>query len=64
MSNPKQPSKHAEIKLDGYTIPLIGIAPDATQQECELCHDIFQLQSLELVGTQMLCERCRREGKQ
>lgn len=52
-------SKHASIRLGGFTIPLIGVPQDATLQECDCCHDIFPIQDIEIVGTQLLCVKCR-----
>lgn len=52
-------NKHATIKLGGYDIPLIGIQPDATLQECAACNDVFSIQDVELVETQFLCKKCR-----
>ncbi len=43
---------HAHVEIDGVKIPLIGIPPNQTEDECDLCHDKFHLQSL-------LCPKCR-----
>lgn len=41
-------------------IPLIGIPPEATLQECALCHDQFPLQQIQFdEHGQPLCPRCR-----
>jgi hypothetical protein len=43
--------EHATIKIDKFTIPLIGIPKDATLDECDLCHDFFSIQDLKLDKT-------------
>lgn len=55
--------KHAEVKVDGMLIPLIGIPPDATLEECDLCHDIKPIWELTFNGQQFLCERCSKQTK-
>ena len=52
---------HTTVRLGDYTIPLIGVKQTATEEECDLCHDIFHLSQIELAETQFLCGRCRRE---
>lgn len=54
-------SEHASVTIDGWKIPLIGLPVDATLCECDLCHDFFNLQQLEVAenGAQLLCEKCR-----
>jgi hypothetical protein len=42
----------AWVKVGEYVIPLIGIPMSATEEECDCCHDIKQLQSIELTGVQ------------
>ncbi len=53
---------HAEVKVGGYTVPLIGIPKDAMLQECDLCHKDFPMREIELseIG-QALCEKCRKK---
>lgn len=53
--------KHAQVKVDGMLIPLIGIPPDATLEECDLCHDLKPIWELTFNGKQFLCERCINE---
>ena len=57
-------SNHATVQRDGYTVPLIGVPPEATTDHCDLCGDVFGLSQLELCGKQLLCERCRRTIEQ
>jgi hypothetical protein len=53
---------HAMVTRDGYEVPLIGIPAEATLQECDLCHGgPFPIRELEFNGSQMLCEKCRKE---
>jgi hypothetical protein len=53
--------KHAIIKLGEYNIPLIGIPASATEYECDLCHEIFSMEEVEMDknGIQFLCKKCR-----
>lgn len=55
---------HATIKLAEYTIPLIGIKPYYTIEECQCCHNEYHFQELKLneSGNQFLCVRCREEN--
>lgn len=50
----------ATAKRDGYEVPLIGVPKSAQLEECDLCHDEFKMEDLELAGTQMLCGKCRK----
>lgn len=51
--------RHATVKLCEYTVPLIGIAPDATQQECAKCKQSFHLSEITLdEAGQPCCKRC------
>lgn len=55
---------HAQVDLDGFKVPLIGIPPDAVIQECDLCHNEFQLREIEMTDAgQCLCATCRLAGK-
>lgn len=54
---------HAIVETQGFKIPLIGIPPDAMLEECELCHDQFPLNKVELTDGQMLCAKCRSKIK-
>lgn len=52
--------KHATVNLGGMEIPLIGIPPEATLDECDLCHEWWPLHALEISETgQILCRKCR-----
>jgi len=53
--------KHATVQIGNMTIPLIGIPPPATLEECDCCHDVFPLRKVQLVGNQFLCEKCRSD---
>jgi hypothetical protein len=54
-------NKHAEIKVGEYVIPLIGISPEAALYECDLCHDQFSIEDVQLneAGNQFLCRKCQ-----
>lgn len=54
---------HATVKLGDYTCPLIGIPVSATEDECDLCWDIFHISDLTITGTQFLCKKCNHEPK-
>lgn len=32
-----RPPRHAIVSRDGYAVPLIGIQPSATEEECDRC---------------------------
>ena len=52
---------HALVTLGDYTVPLIGLPPSATLEECDLCHNTFPLQKVEIQARgQILCPRCRQ----
>ena len=53
--------KHATVVRDGFTVPLIGIPPESVLEECDCCHDAVGISNAQLVGTQMLCPKCRKE---
>jgi hypothetical protein len=50
--------KHAMVQREGYTVPLIGIPPDAVLEECDCCHKMFGLAKMQWTGKQMLCAEC------
>ena len=50
--------KHAMVQREGYTVPLIGIPPDAVLEECDCCHELLGLAKLTWTGKQMLCAKC------
>lgn len=41
-------AQHATVKVGEYTVPLIGVAPDATQEECAVCKGSFHLTEIAL----------------
>jgi len=51
--------KWATVQLGEFTVPLIGVAPDATEERCDGCRCIEHLKDICLVGTKFLCARCR-----
>lgn len=57
-------TRHAQVSVSGYVIPLIGIQASATEYECDGCHEVFpdRPDKLELSedGKQFLCEKCRQ----
>lgn len=51
--------KHATVKIGDYTVPLIGIAQDATQQDCAKCKKLFHLSEIKLSERgEPLCLKC------
>lgn len=56
-----EPFKHAVVLRDGYRVPLIGIPAEATEFECELCHEIFSDPTALVMGAEgkFLCVKCR-----
>jgi hypothetical protein len=55
-------SDYATAPFSGYVIPLIGIPPQATECQCDLCHDVFHLVDLQWneAGNQTLCAKCAK----
>jgi hypothetical protein len=55
--------QHATVKISGFEVPMIGIPRDATEQQCDLCHDYYHISGLQWnkAGTQLLCPNCRPE---
>jgi hypothetical protein len=51
-------SKHAMVVRDGYTVPLIGIKPEAVLQTCDCCGDEKPLSEMQFTGKQTLCQKC------
>lgn len=50
---------HAKVIRDGYEVPLIGIPPEATEDKCDQCKQIFPIKNLHLGAKQeMLCSKC------
>ncbi len=52
--------KHATIKFGEYEIPLIGLPPSSTEEDCQQCKKRFHLQEIELVHTKFLCNECKK----
>jgi len=51
---------HATVKIGEYTIPLIGIEEDATQQQCSQCKQSFHLSEIKLDQSgEPWCEGCQ-----
>lgn len=55
---------HAQVKIGEYKIPLIGIPASATEYECDCCHEIFEVEEIEInkTGNQFLCKFCIKEN--
>lgn len=51
-------SKHAQVKVGDYIIPLIGVPKDAGLEECDLCHKYFPLWEIHVKDEQFLCDKC------
>jgi hypothetical protein len=53
--------RHALVKVGGFWIPLIGIEAQGAIEECDYCHDLFNLTSVQWNrrGNQLLCQKCR-----
>lgn len=51
--------KHAIVKLDGKDIPLIGIQPESTQDNCDVCGNLKHISLLEFVDGKLICDDCR-----
>lgn len=57
-------NKHATVKLGEYTVPLIGIPHDATQQKCKRCRKSFHLSEIILDEKGApLCRQCLEKGQ-
>lgn len=50
--------KYATVPRDGFIVPLIGIAEDATLETCDLCGEIIPLRQAVFTGKQVLCAKC------
>ena len=55
-------TKHADVKIGDYIIPLIGIPRDATLDTCDICErkDIA-LRDMFFNVKQFLCKKCYEE---
>lgn len=51
-------SKHAEVRIGEYTVPLIGINEEAVLEVCDLCGDYTYLGDVTYNGTHFLCKKC------
>lgn len=50
---------HAQVKINDYKVPLIGIPKIGTVEKCDKCKLDFHLQEIELVDREFLCEKCK-----
>jgi len=58
--------KHATVRMAGFAnpIPLIGIAPDATEETCERCGGTFHLSEVKLdEHGKPICQNCQKPEK-
>lgn len=56
-----KPKKHATVRIGEYTVPLIGIPKEATDDECAKCGRFFHLCDLELNEKgKPICLQCRQ----
>ncbi len=52
-------SHHATVKIGDFTVPLIGIDPCHTQQECDECKGLFHLSDVKFMeDNRILCSKC------
>jgi len=52
-------SEHATVKIGEYTIPLIGIPKDATEDVCQECGCKFHIsQGVVDMAGRTLCDNC------
>jgi hypothetical protein len=52
-------SRHATVRLDGMSIPLIGVPAESTQETCLVCGGSFHLQDMTLNSQgQPRCRAC------
>lgn len=50
---------HATVKLGDYTVPLLGVPPDATEETCEIRGRRCHLSEVKLDGEGYpLCPQC------
>lgn len=57
--------KHATVHIGEYTIPLIGVPVDATQQECSTCHKKVHLSRIILdQNGQPHCDKCHEKTQE
>jgi len=55
-------SEHATVKVGDYTIPLIGVPKDASQQRCEGCKENFHLSEITLdTNGNPMCPGCLKK---
>ena len=56
---------HATVKIGEFTVPLIGIKEDATQQECVKCKRSFHLSDITLNDQgEPHCKECIQQTNQ
>lgn len=50
---------NAKVLFHGFSVPLIGMAQEETQQECEQCRRTFDLLQVRLcLDGRFLCDAC------
>jgi hypothetical protein len=50
--------KHATVKIGEYTIPLLGIPQDASEQICDQCKLPKHITEVAFDGKQFICGDC------
>ena len=54
-----EPSKWATVPVGEYTVPLIGVPPEATQEKCSRCGSLCHLKDIVLDDKgQPCCQTC------
>lgn len=56
-------SKHAEVRIGEYTVPLIGVPEGAVLEVCDLCGDYTYLGDVTFTGVQFLCSKCNKPNE-
>jgi hypothetical protein len=50
---------HATVRIGEYTVPLIGVPPDASKDKCQVCGLEFYIGDMVLDGAgRTLCQKC------
>lgn len=49
--------KWAIAQVGGFSIPLVGLPPSATEEMCDYCGYFSPLQLITLTGTHFLCRK-------
>ena len=52
---------YATAKRDGYTVPIIGIPQDATEEKCEACGRLYGFEAGRLVDGGFICHPCAKQ---